>query len=453
MNSRPRMKWSDVWATALLLSFILTLILSGIPTCIEHTFDSQPIAFYINGSGCSSYQQIDMFPQDSKLASVIDRIDHCHGPGGRGTGLILIRTVDMLSHAVFRVRLTGPELHIVHIRHYSDKLHYGEYRVGRPGEYYVEVMMLYTSFNETRITESVVQDIKDTWVSASPLLNPSEALLEHSSDTLCKSEATWVVEPEFVKYVRRTRTWSQDPWPAGHPLIHDVLPGTNATGLRFESNCQAIYPESMYEPLYGDCVQRSRVCMWGDSQMRHLYNTIVAAVFDDSGASIKNKEVLDGQGCITYFPKTYDNFDHDIDNLVDSGNCTVILANFGQWPAGWLQGYPWSFDKYKIYVEADIVYLKRLVEKHSGLTVFWMTTNPHGFAGYGILAGQEWRTYPVLDGYNNIALQLARSHGVETLNTYRIAKPLNDLTYDGSHYLGIVGWTMASYVLQNICGA
>jgi hypothetical protein len=47
--------------------------------------------------------------------------------------------------------------------------------------------------------------------------------------------------------------------------------------------------------------------MWGDSQMRHLYDTIVDAIFHNTEASITNKEVLDGQGYIgyiTYFAKT-----------------------------------------------------------------------------------------------------------------------------------------------------
>lgn len=47
-----------------------------------------------------------------------------------------------------------------------------------------------------------------------------------------------------------------------------------------------------------------------------------------------------------------------MDNLVESRNRTVIVANFGQWPAGWPQGYLWSLDKYKTYVEADVICLE-----------------------------------------------------------------------------------------------
>lgn len=66
-------------------------------------------------------------------------------------------------------------------------------------------------------------------------------------------------------------------------------------------------------------------------------------------------------------------------------------------------------------------------------------------------AGCEWRTDPVLDQFHEITLQLASTHDVRVLDSYRIAKPLNVLTYDGSHYQGIVGWMLATYVLTELC--
>jgi len=422
VDLRPRINNARTQALLVFLVLVLVLLL-GTPRSIEivdRHLALEQCLLTSNQIG-TIFKQVDMVPRDSQLASYIERIEHCRTTK-TGKGLILINTRDTLSRAVFRVRLAGPEVHIVPIRYHSGKLHYGEYSVGRPGEYYVEVMMLYASFNETQITSSVIPDIKTTWVSALPLLDTAKSSLNPSGDALCNSDVTWVVGPEFAEYVRRTRTWAQDLWPAGHHLIHQVLPGPNVTGLRFESNCRAIDPLIMYNPLYGDCIKLSKVCMWGDSQMRHLYDIIVAALFQNSEASIQNKEVLDGHGYINFFSKTYDNFEQDMDRLVQSGDCSVVIANFGQHPAGWLYGYPWPFDKYKIYAEADILYLKQLAEKHTGLRPFWMTTHPHGFAGYGMLANEEWRTYPVLDRYNGIAMQLARTHGIETLDTYRIVK-------------------------------
>ena len=47
-----------------------------------------------------------------------------------------------------------------------------------------------------------------------------------------------------------------------------------------------------------------------------------------------------------------------------------------------------------------------------------------------MVAGAEWRTDPVLDRYNDISMQLARTHNVEILDTYRIAQPFTDLAQE-----------------------
>ena len=108
----------------------------------------------------------------------------------------------------------------------------------------------------------------------------------------------------------------------GHPMIHDLLPTINATGLKFESKCKRTTSYGLTDPVYIDCYKREKICMWGDSQMRHLYNTIVAALSLRSADALTDP--LDGQESITYFSKHYDNFDEDIDSLLASGKCSVM---------------------------------------------------------------------------------------------------------------------------------
>ena len=345
---------------------------------------------------------------------------------------------------------------MVPLTHHSERVHFGQYKVARSGEYNVEAMMLYTHFNESHIQDSVFVMDSKALISSSPFVVAPDNLNPLSEIPCNDIDATWAVADEYREYLRRTRTWAQDLWPAGHPMIYDLLPSTtNATGWQFESKCKAIKPfNALFNPTYTNCLKEAKLCMWGDSQMRHLYNTIVAALFHSAQdlTDREKKEAIDGPDYVNFFWKVWDNFDQDIDELLASGNCSTIIANFGQWPAGWPEEYPWQFDKYKVYAEADMVYLKLLKGKYSGVRTYWMTTNPHGYAGYGIPAGCEWRTDPVLDRYHEISLKLAFTHGVRILDTYRIAKPLNDLTYDGSHYQGIVGWMLATYALEEICG-
>ena len=97
-----------------------------------------------------------------------------------------------------------------------------------------------------------------------------------------------------------------------------------------------------------------------------------------------------------------------------------------------------------------MLYLKSLGTKYTFLRTIWLTTNPHGYVDW-MLGGAEWRTDPVLARYRDIILRLAGKHHMDVLDPYSIADPLRDLTYDGGHYNGIVGWTLASYVLAHVC--
>ena len=51
---------------------------------------------------------------------------------------------------------------------------------------------------------------------------------------------------------------------------------------------------------------------------------------------------------------------------------------------------------------------------------------------------------PLLE-YNALATQTAY-YNIPVVDTYNAAKVLEDLTYDGGHYNGIVGWNIANLV-------
>ena len=178
-----------------------------------YTWDSRPISFYVNGSGCISRDEIEMEPQSAFLKTHVDQVVHCRGTKN-AEGLIMIYTRNILPHAVFRVRLSGPEVHIVPFRHHSERLHYGQYSVARPGDYNVEVMMLYTHFNETHIQDSVYMN-STTLSSTSPFVVVSDRLSDSLSESSCDEfDTTWAVDDDgFWEYLRRTRTWEQDLWP------------------------------------------------------------------------------------------------------------------------------------------------------------------------------------------------------------------------------------------------
>lgn len=98
-----------------------------------------------------------------------------------------------------------------------------------------------------------------------------------------------------------------------------------------------------------------------------------------------------------------------------------------------------------------MLYLQALKVKYKNVSMFWMTTNPAGYDHSMQVPGNEWRTDSVLDRYNKIAVKIAQKHNMAILDSYQIANPLRDLSYDSFHYKGIVGWTVTDYTLRNIC--
>ncbi len=190
------------------------------------------------------------------------------------------------------------------------------------------------------------------------------------------------------------------------------------------------------------------VCFFGDSQMRHLFNAFVIATSEYKALPVPGKEVI-ASNQHTYVQKRWAGF--DLGDGRGNISCTDIVANMGQWPAGWPEGRPWSFHEYELGVRADVEEMGALSEQ-LGLQekrLYWLSTNPHGYMDvnsrsmYGPEA-DEWRWDGVIDEYNRIARLTAEESGVvQFLDVSDIARPLADLPYDGAHYAGILADEMA----------
>ncbi len=202
-----------------------------------------------------------------------------------------------------------------------------------------------------------------------------------------------------------------------------------------------------------------RVCFFGDSQMRHLFNAFVMATSKYAVLPVVSaeKEVMPSSRH-TYIEKRWAGF--DLGEGRQNISCTDIVANMGQWPAGWPEGRPWSFPEYELAVRGD---MREMADMSDQLgmeprRLYWLSTNPHGYMDvhgrsmYGSDAA-EWRWDGVVNEYNDIARRAAEQcKVVQYLDIADIARPLSDLPYDGAHYAGIVGdemaWTLIAAIRE-----
>ena len=66
---------------------------------------------------------------------------------------------------------------------------------------------------------------------------------------------------------------------------------------------------------------------------------------------------------------------------------------------------------------------------------------------------QEWRSDPIFLLYNRAANKMMEDAGIPVIDTYSISAPLNDVSYDASHYRGHVGYNMDIRILNVLCPA
>lgn len=259
----------------------------------------------------------------------------------------------------------------------------------------------------------------------------------------------WILrDEEFAIALRCSRTPEVPPWCARMP---DRLWNTYFASWYVPpppSNPALMEPSPRAPRTKLDA--NRRVCFFGDSQMRHLFNAFVMATSEYAVLPVASaeKEVMPSS-VHTYIEKRWAGF--DLGEGHENISCTDVVANMGQWPAGWPEGRPWSFREYELAVQGDLEEMGAISDQldMEPRRLYWLSTNPHGYMDvhgrsmYGPEA-VEWRWDGVVNQYNDIARVAAEeSKVVQYLDIAEIARPLSDLPYDGAHYAGIVGDEMA----------
>jgi hypothetical protein len=295
------------------------------------------------------------------------------------------------------------------------------------GRYSFECILLYDEFVE----DDIALITPNAFVSINELyffdVSDSKSQSNMVSTEPCHlSEGEWIInDSDIMKYLEKYRIDGiNDPWPPEHPLIYSLGPDYNFSNKLYfqpKQNWTNFINKGNNAAL--SCILQLNVCFWGDSQTRNLHNSAVMLLKNSSEVNLDiltsdPHAALKGHDKFHYYPKTYSGFQENVEELVSSSACQVVLANFGQWPAGWLEGYPtdnpWPFSKYEIQVEDDIAYLSQMQKRYPAAKIFWVTTNTFPLRDQ---TGTEWRIEPVLERYNLIAKNLAKKYGIGFINT------------------------------------
>jgi hypothetical protein len=211
--------------------------------------------------------------------------------------------------------------------------------------------------------------------------------------------------------------------------------------------------------LPANWTSKTVICMYGDSQIRNLHNSLCGMLFPDTclpdfvqrfkGLCQAPPHALS----IRYGSLNYPN-EWVYSNEITSLGCTHVFVNVGHHPAAHCTVPPWGMQNYRLAIEPLLAALVALKQSMPHIQIAWVDTNPCTFIPHWQrqCPAQDWRVPHILHGYNQVARQqVALTNGsISYFETFRAAFALFDLSFDLSHYQGPVGNALARLLLQRV---
>lgn len=204
-------------------------------------------------------------------------------------------------------------------------------------------------------------------------------------------------------------------------------------------------------PQMLDCVKKAVFCFIGDSQMRHMYDAAMELLkgSHDTGCTKQNK-TCSAMPELHYFAFRYGHEWASVKPTAVQKKCTHILINFGQWPLGWTEPQPWTYQRYRDALET---LFNHLSEHPAEVQIFWISTSPLPYLPKTTSCPPcEWRFPHIVQHYNGIAeLMLERFPRLQYVDVFDMIFHMFDVSYDSAHYRHPIQPFAIKYVLTHTC--
>jgi hypothetical protein len=199
-----------------------------------------------------------------------------------------------------------------------------------------------------------------------------------------------------------------------------------------------------------------RVCLFGDSQLRNVLNSIGVQVTPSTCNAVRMQrqrsfcKVQAFSFHSLLFPHSWE---PEYDEILPG--CSHVFVNYGQWLSARISGTPWNITRYRDSVAAFMRKLVAHKARHPHLNITWVSTHPYPInERMRTCPPYDWRLPHVISAYNTAArAEARRTRGaVGYLDTHRAILPLFELTFDGTHYQGPIGAAAASLLGHCLAG-
>ena len=363
------------------------------------------------------------------------------------------------AHDVYRIRMLGHEMLLPRLYACNDTCVIAPYNILIGGLYRVEILQVYDNF--TFDTPPQLRTIESMGLASfemevrSPDKNWGCAWEEECpACTTADAAGRWIVKnPWLLGNFSNCNAYvgfESDAVNCSLPQHHSLSFRRNAIpNMSWQPyTCKVVSAEDI--DMEG-CLRDQKICLVGDSQMRHIYAGVTSLILKDT--TYHNSDVERGQwdsnvvgldNIIYYLDKWGHPWSQH--NLLE---CTDVLANFGQWPASRETGSGfWPAHQYKLAAQNNADFLSLLGRE--GKRASWVTTPSHPL-NPGLTGVDDWRTDPLLSLYNRLSQDVLDEDLIGIIDTFSITSPLNELSYDGHHYKGLMAYNVDLMILNAIC--
>ena len=375
---------------------------------------------------------------------------------GLSSGIILMESNASASRKqdVFRVRLVGTTVELLEVTYCSNNLAIAPYSLTHSGQYAGEVLHLHSNY---AIGDPSPINVRHNLVAATFELETRN--VSHLSDhafyssvcTQLDSPGKWL---NNVPGNPLSRTCFHEDYKLGC-LPRDVSVELGKSGLSWwQPGCKLMHLTSRQIER---CLAPKKLCLFGDSHMRFLSNTIVDLIERSFGKTPPEHKGIKASDLVTY----YEDFWGWATPIVadDHDGCTTILRNTGAWHVAFSMSQAGrSKPDLLDYSERVSSIAKSLHQAQGrGQQVLWMTTNGqpvnlgvHTFEKY---EHKDYRIDPMLLALNRVANNVMAASNISIFDTWSMTSPVADTSFDGIHFAGDVGYFIAMRLLSSICHA
>lgn len=288
-------------------------------------------------------------------------------------------------------------------------------------------------------------DVRQACMSTTPTVQhqfqvDSSTLLTRDHDHYCCWETNDTFENDWMQYA-------------------NVLDQADKMTQRY-SNISFNFP-MLSDDTLSQCFINATACFFGDSQMRNLHNSIGKLKYKDKNdiPPELNAKIHTSTNLTTVFPglkikftfMAFPNLSSLAAGAPELDYCTHNFYNFGQWPLGWPEGFPWSFQK----LDTELNNFLSVVKQKAGLH-HWVSTAPHPITYMQTSCPPtDWRILTHIDTFNERARSIIMSNHptVAYVDTFHPMLHMHDFSFDNAHYQEPVGPDIARYVLSTVCPA